>query len=227
MSRFFNMEVWGNTYNQYISGQINPNTQEEIKLVESYGGQFLYTPGDYVLSSSNIIENEKPDLSLVKLKSLMDGERIEFHNLHNSIKKFKDVDVLIVGDTIIDTYVKTSLIGSNAKTPTFSVKYLNEKNYLGGAGVVAMHMKSAGANVSFCTSIGNDNLGLFTKRLLKKNKIVDLSYKTTKPTTEKKYFIADNYRLLKVDNVDNSPESSLVQDHIIKNIKNFKKDNCF
>ena len=53
---------------EYISGQINPNTQEEIKLVESCGGQFLYTPRDYVLSSSNIIENEKPDLSLVKLK---------------------------------------------------------------------------------------------------------------------------------------------------------------
>ena len=33
------------------------------------------------------------------------------------------------------------------QNPTFSVKYLNEKNYLGVLGVVAMHMKSAG-NVS-------------------------------------------------------------------------------
>ena len=38
----------------------------------------------------------------------------------------KDVEVLVVGDTIIDTYVSTTLLGNNAKTPTFSTKYLGE-----------------------------------------------------------------------------------------------------
>ena len=118
--------------------------------------------------------------------------------------------------------MKTSLIGSNAKTPTFSVKYLDETNYLGGAGVVAMHMKAAGANVSFCSTIGDDRLGKFVKIQLKKNRISDLTLRSNKPTTEKKYFIADNYRLLKVDTVDNSPESNLLQGEITKIIKNFK-----
>ncbi len=207
---------------EYISGQVNPNTQEEINLINSYGGEFLYTPGDYVLSSSKIIENEKPDLSLVKLKSLLDGEKIKFDKIYKSLENFKNIKVLVVGDTIIDSYVKTSLIGSNAKTPTFSVKYLEETNYLGGAGVVAMHMKAAGANVSFCSTIGDDRLGKFVKTQLKKNGIKDLTLKSNKPTTEKKYFIADNYRLLKVDTVDNSPESNLLQVEISKIIKNFK-----
>ena len=78
--------------NEYISGQVNPNTQEEINLINSYGGEFLYTPGDYVLSSSKIIENEKPDLSLVKLKSLLDGENsnlIRYINLLQTLKILK------------------------------------------------------------------------------------------------------------------------------------------
>ena len=93
---------------EYISGQVNPNTQEEINLINSYGGEFLYTPGDYVLSSSKIIENEKPDLSLVKLKSLLDGENIKFDKIYKSLANFKNIKVLVVGDTIIDSYVKTS-----------------------------------------------------------------------------------------------------------------------
>ena len=38
----------------------------------------FFTPGDYVQSSSKILETEKPDLAYIKLKSLLDGEKIQF-----------------------------------------------------------------------------------------------------------------------------------------------------
>ena len=67
-------------------------------------------------------------MSLTKLKSLMEGEKIKFEEILKTVDKFNKCDVLVVGDTIIDTYVDTSLIGNNAKTPTFSTKYINEKD---------------------------------------------------------------------------------------------------
>ena len=72
-------------YEYITSRKDNPNTNEEKKVLESYGGEFLFTPGDYVLSSSNIIENENPDLSLIKLKSLLEGENMSFKKIFGTL----------------------------------------------------------------------------------------------------------------------------------------------
>jgi rfaE bifunctional protein nucleotidyltransferase chain/domain len=117
---------------EYTKNETSLRTQEEINVLKSYGGQFLFTPGDFVLSSSKIIERDKPDLSIIKLKSLMEGEKVTFSDIKETLVKFKNCEVLVVGDTIIDNYVNTSIIGNNAKTPTFSTKYINEENFIGG-----------------------------------------------------------------------------------------------
>ena len=210
----------------YEYSKINKNnkTKEEMNILQSYGGKFLFTPGDYVLSSSKIIDSEKPDLSLPKLKSLMEGEKIDFDDLFKTIDKFNKCDVLVIGDTIIDTYVETSLIGNNAKTPTFSTKYVGEKRYIGGAAIVASHLKAAGANVKFCSVLGDDKDADYVKKELKKNKIKDLTFKdSSRPTTDKRYYISENYRLLKVDRVENFPIDKKILNKIIKIIQNHKK----
>lgn len=210
---------------EYITAKKNNSkTNEEKKILENYGGKFLFTPGDYVLSSSNIIENENPDLSLIKLKSLMEGEKISTKEILQTLNKFKNTDVMVVGDTIIDAYVNTTFLGSNAKTPTFSTKYVGEKKFIGGAAIVAQHLRAAGANVKFCSVLGNDSLSNFVKKKLSEDKIKDLTIiDDQRPTTEKRYYISENYRLLKVDKVENSPISSEILNKICHNIKKQKK----
>ena len=117
----------------------------------------------------------------------MEGEKVTFSDIKETLLKFKNCEVLVVGDTIVDNYVNTSIIGNNAKTPTFSTKYINEENFIGGAAIIALHLKSAGAKVKFCSVLGNDSLGSFVKKELKKNKIIDLTIiDNVRPTTEKK-----------------------------------------
>jgi rfaE bifunctional protein kinase chain/domain/rfaE bifunctional protein nucleotidyltransferase chain/domain len=209
---------------EYIKNQANSKTKEEVEVLKSYGGKFLFTPGDFILSSSRILENDKPDLGLIKIKSLMEGENVTFNDIKRTLSKFKNCEILVVGDTIIDNYVNTSIIGNNAKTPTFSTKYINEKNFIGGAAIVALHLRAAEAKVKFCSVIGKDFLGNYLAKELKKNKIIDLTIvDDERPTTEKKYFISGENRLLKVDKVENSPINEKIQDHIIRQIKNHKK----
>jgi rfaE bifunctional protein kinase chain/domain/rfaE bifunctional protein nucleotidyltransferase chain/domain len=209
---------------EYVKNEKNPRTNEEMQVLKSYGAQFLFTPGDFILSSSKIIESDQPDLSIIKLKSLMEGENVTFNDLRKTLADFKNCEVLVVGDTIIDNYVNTSIIGNNAKTPTFSTKYIDEENFIGGAAIIALHLRAAGVKVKFCSVIGNDLLGSFVKKELKKNKISDLTIvDNVRPTTEKKYFISGANRLLKVDKVENSPISDLLQEHVTKVIKGHKK----
>ena len=130
-----------------------------------------------------------------------------------------------MGDTIIDTYTRSNLIGGNIKTPTFSVLYDGHDDYVGGAGIVAQHMKAAGADVTFTTVLGNDTLGKFAQATLRDSGIeVEAVIDANRPTTHKNVIIAGGYRLLKIDTLDNTPISSKIADQIEEKIASKEVD---
>ncbi len=189
---------------EYVAGQVDPRTQEEIDVLNGFGGEFIFTPGDVVYSSSNIIETQPPDLASEKLLVLLEGEKLSFTDLRGAIEKLRGLKVHVVGDTIIDSYTYTTLIGGNTKTPTFSVRHEQRTDYVGGAGIVAKHLRAAGGDVTLTTVLGDDPLKDFALADLKEagvkvNAVVD----RTRPTINKNAFIAGGYRLLKVDTLDN------------------------
>jgi len=205
---------------EYVKGGMDPRTQEELNILERFGGEFIYTPGDVVYSSSAIIESEPPDLSVEKLMVLLAGEQLGFDDLAKTVGNLEGIKVHVVGDTIVDSYTYTTLIGGNTKTPTFSVRFDRQLDYVGGAGIVAKHLRAAGADVTFTTVLGDDPLKEFVlddlrAARVKVNAIID----PTRPTTNKNAFIADNYRLLKVDKVDNRAISDKIQHQIQDHVR--------
>jgi cytidyltransferase-like protein len=188
-------------------GKVDPRTQEEIDVLKQFGGEILFTPGDIVYSSSGIIENAPPKLAVEKLAALLEAENLTLDADARGMK------VHVVGDTIVDTLTHTTLIGGNTKTPTFSVRFDRQVDYVGGAGIVAKHLQAAGAEVVFTTVLGNDALKDFVIDDLKKagvrvNAVID----PTRPTTRKNAFEAGGYRLLKVDTLDNRAITGRVLD---------------
>ena len=210
---------------EYTSKGLPAATQEEKNELDKYGGKLIFTPGDIVHSSTKFLNYSKPNLDLEKLDSLMMGYKITFNDLIKVIKKIKNTKVHIVGDTIVDTYTKTNFIGGQTKTPTFSVLYDKEDNYVGGASIVALHMKAAGAKVKFTTVLANDKKGKFVKNELTKNNVTcNFLEEKNRPTTNKNTFISSNYRLLKVDTLSNVPISEYTLNKILKKIKTDKSD---
>ena len=57
---------------EYSKNDLPVATQEESKVVESYGGNMLFTPGDIIYSSSTLIKIAEPKLEIEKLISLME-----------------------------------------------------------------------------------------------------------------------------------------------------------
>ena len=108
---------------EYSSGHMPPATQEESKVVESFGGQMIFTPGDVVYSSTKILNLSQPKIQNYKLIDLMSRNNISFDKLKDSLKKLKNINIHVVGDTIVDSYTRTNLIGGNTKTPTPSVLF--------------------------------------------------------------------------------------------------------
>ncbi len=193
---------------EYSAEGIHPKTREEMAVIESYGGELLFTPGDLILSSSAIIETTPPNLATEKLLALLHSEGLNFGDLKTALTKLKGIKVHVVGDTIVDSYTYCSLVGGTAKTPTFSVKHEREVDFPGGAAVVAKHLRQAGAEVVFSTVLGDDGLKDFVLKDLKASGIECRAViDPTRPTTQKNAFITNGYRLLKVDKLDNRPIS--------------------
>ena len=154
----------------------------------------------------------------------MKRNKISFKKLKNTISKFDKIKIHVVGDTIIDTYTRTLLIGGNTKTPTPSVLFQEKNDYLGGAGIVSSHLKSAGAKVNFTTILGDDDHKNFALKELKKLKInTNAIIDKTRPTTNKNTILSNNYKMLKIDKVDNQPIS---EKHLTKINSFIKKINC-
>jgi len=205
---------------EYTESGLPKSTQEEKDVLTSYGGEMIFTPGDVVYSSSSLIDLAMPNIRIDKLLLLMKENDISFDFLRETVSNLAGSRVHVVGDTIIDTYTRTTLIGGQTKTPTFSVLYQGQDKYIGGAGIVAQHLRTAGAEVVFTTVLGDDELKDFAIEGLKDsgvecNPIID----PTRPTTNKNAFIAGGYRLLKVDTLDNRSISDSIVDDIKKAIE--------
>jgi bifunctional ADP-heptose synthase (sugar kinase/adenylyltransferase) len=200
---------------EYHATGLPTKTQEELAALQSYGGEIIFTPGDYVFSSSQLIESAPPNIRIDKLVSLMESRGVSFDTLRFAVEALKGRRVHVVGDTIVDSLTHTSPIGGQTKTPTMSVLFEKRVDYVGGAGIVAEHLRAAGAEVAFSTVLGNDGLKDFVLGELAQSGIESMPViDETRPTTQKNAIVAGGYRLLKVDTLDNRS----ISDNILRRI---------
>lgn len=190
---------------EYVADGMPPKTTEEAYIVNAYGGEIVFTPGDIVYSSSTLIQASPPNIGMEKLLTLMESEGVTFDTLRETLRGMVGRRVHIVGDTIVDSYTECAMIGGQTKTPTMSVLFQGKKDYVGGAGIVAAHLRAAGAKVVFSTVLGDDPLSQFVlEDLAQRDVEVQAVIDSTRPTTNKNAIVAGGYRLLKVDTLDNS-----------------------
>ena len=191
---------------EYTSSGLPPATQAEADTIAAYGGVFIFTPGDVVYSSSKFLNLALPQVQIEKLLLLMERNSLTFDLLRKTVEKLSSYHVHVVGDTIVDSYTRTTFIGGQTKTPTISVLYQGQEDYIGGAGVVAQHLRAAGAKVTFSTILGNDVWRDYVVAGLTESGVHLLPIiDPTRPTTHKNAIIAGGYRLLKLDTLDNRP----------------------
>lgn len=210
---------------EYGGNGLAAKTAEELKVVQAYGGELIFTPGDIVYSSSAFIKMEAPDVRYANLQVVMERNNISFDKLRSVLNAMEGRRVHVVGDTIVDSYTYCAMIGGQTKTPTLSVAFERKVDFVGGAGIVAKHLVAAGAKVTFSTVLGKDQLKDFVVDDLKTagvelNVVVD----ETRPTVNKNAIVVGGYRLLKVDTLDNRSISDDVLGKLQSAIRERKVD---
>lgn len=128
----------------------------------------------------------------------------------NLFKNFNNLNVLIIGDVMIDSYFygEVNRISPEAPVPIVSVN--KKDNRLGGAANVALNIKALGANPILCSVIGTDSASEKFNELLNQENLSaeGIINSNERITTVKTRIIGNNHQVLRVDSEDEAPLSS-------------------
>lgn len=75
---------------EYFADDIQPRTQEEIETLEAYGGEMVFTPCDFVYSSSALTESSAPKIGIEKLLALVESENLGFSDLRRALRQLRE-----------------------------------------------------------------------------------------------------------------------------------------
>lgn len=117
------------------------------------------------------------------------------------INKFKNLNVLIIGDVMIDSYLWGNVERISPEAPVPIVAVQKKENRLGGAANVAVNIQSLGANPILCSIVGDDASGtLFTELLEKDNMSASgIIRSKNRVTTVKTRVLGNKHQMLRID----------------------------
>lgn len=198
------------------------NENPEKDILETYGGKLLFSSGEIGFSSLDLLEEDfQQNLSFIKSpEQYLKRHKINKPNLEQIINKFSNLNVLVIGDTIVDEYITCEPLGMSQEDPTIVVSPISSKKFIGGAAIVASHAKTLGADVSFISVIGKDDEHKFVKDYLESLKInMKLYVDPTRPTTLKQRFRANSKTLLRVNHLKQHSINNEIETNIIEHVK--------
>lgn len=114
--------------------------------------------------------------------------------------RFAELNVLIIGDAMLDSYVWGRVERISPEAPVPVVTVTRHENRLGGAANVARNIKALGAAPLLAAVVGNDHSGdAFVGLLEKEGMDSGGILRSSRPTTVKTRIIGNNHQLLRVD----------------------------
>ena len=114
---------------------------------------------------------------------------------------FSSVEVLLVGDLMIDHYIMGTSNRMSPEAPVPVVVPQKEYSIPGGAANVAMNLSAMGANVTCLGVVGDDKWGINLINILNSNKINTSGIEIIKnhPTTIKKRIYSNKKQVVRLD----------------------------
>ena len=198
-------EEYREAYND-ITGAI----VKEQKLVESHGGKIAFTSGQKY-SSTKLINNALHGLPEEVKHYINDfGRRYSIDNIRFYCERMESLNVLVIGETIIDRYVYCLIEGVLKKDGVYSARTKNIEDYWGGALATARHIANFVNNVTYMSAIKEDEELISKIKEEVSNKVkLDFVYSKMNPTIINQYFLTRNekreeYR--KVFAINNLPD---------------------
>lgn len=89
-------------------------------------------------------------------KSYIEKNQIDFSSMKNLLKRFNEAKVLVIGDLIVDEYLRGVPERISREAPVIILQYINSRYTLGGSANAASNLASLSAKTSLMGIVGED-----------------------------------------------------------------------
>ena len=205
---------------------ITNQIKNELLAVENVGGRLVYT--DDPLYSSSAILNDMSGIYDLSQKFFLNKIRskVNLVNFEQKIDQLKNLNVLVIGETIIDKYVFCEALGKSGKEPHLVLRDIKEETYPGGVIAIARSVSDFCKKVTVLSALGKNKKDVkYLKKNLSKNIKTNFLHRSKSPTIIKKRYIEhiSNNKVLGIytlnDDLLNKKEESIFKNMIEKEIK--------
>lgn len=201
--------------------RVNP----EQAIVDAYRGKLLFSSGEVRFASLNLLQRDYFETNystILKPQDYPTRHGFEVADLKDIFPKIAGQRVSVVGDLIVDTYVDCEPLGMSREDPTVVVTPIDQKNFVGGAGIVAAHARGLGAEVRLLTVGGHDDLIRFAQNELANFGVeAEILIDKTRPTINKVRYRAQGKTLLRVNHLRQHAVEAELASKMIKRIEAF------
>jgi len=179
----------------------DPRFLAECQLVESAGGRIIFSSGDVVFSSTQIVRTlprieqlERHRLSLICRRNGIDRAALDA-----LLTGMSGLRVAVVGDIILDHYIFCDALDVATEAPTLSLKRLDEREFVGGAAIVARHAAALGAETTLLGPSISRSDGEGIRSVLDEEGVRFMPMATRSQPIRKSRFLVEDSKLLKVE----------------------------
>jgi rfaE bifunctional protein nucleotidyltransferase chain/domain len=158
----------------YVKGReyefnADPRFAAERSTVERHGGRVVFSSGDVVFSSTALIAAMEQSIDPYhhRLAQLTQADELQPTRLNQLLGDFRGKRVVVVGETIFDTYVLCDRPDVAGESPILTLRPVERRHYDGGAAVIARHVAALGGFPTLVTALPeNDEADALRRRLL-------------------------------------------------------------
>lgn len=195
----------------------------ERDAVAIYGGRLLFSSGETVFSSMDLLrqELESPIASRISLpEDFPSRHSFTRNDLRALVDRFSTVRMVVIGDLIVDEYVDCDPLGMSQEDPTIVVTPVHRQSFVGGAGIVAAHASTLGAHVDYFSVAGPDGSRQMAEaRLAEYGVHSHLLEDDSRPTTLKRRYRAQGKTLLRVSQLRQHALQAELQGALIEQLR--------
>lgn len=186
--------------------------KDEERIAAELGVRIAFTE-EIAFDSSNHINRYLSSLPEEIQKYInVFRQRYSQQDLLSILDNMQDLNVLVVGDTILDEYQYCEAIGKSSKDPVLALKYQSHDLFAGGVLAVANHVANFAKSVQLLTTIGEQNsYEDYIRSQLRENISPYFVVQRNAPTLIKRRFI-ESYTLNKLFEVYVMDSSGLPSD---------------
>jgi bifunctional ADP-heptose synthase (sugar kinase/adenylyltransferase) len=179
----------------------DPRFLAERAVVEEHGGRVVFSSGDVVFSSTALIRSleSMADPYHSRLASLLARPELDGGTLSSHIAAFRDKRVLVVGETILDTYWLCDQPEVASESPVMTLRPIEKRQYDGGAAVIARHLAAMGARPVLLTCMSRRPESEALRRRLEADGVRVETVECDGPLLEKQRFLVGSQKVMKLN----------------------------